>query len=110
MNISAPFIRRPIGTSLIMAAIVLVGVAAFPLLPVSPLPRVEFPTITVNASFPGASPETMATAVAQPLERQFAQIEGVAQMTSNSVQGQTQITIEQHDFFIHHGESNRQIS
>ena len=94
MSISAPFIRRPVGTSLIMAAIVLVGVAAFPLLPVSPLPRVEFPTINVSASFPGASPETMATAVAQPLERQFAQIEGVAQMTSNSVQGQTQITIQ----------------
>ena len=94
MSISAPFIRRPVGTSLIMAAIVLVGVAAFPLLPVSPLPRVEFPTISVNASFPGASPETMATAVAQPLERQFAQIEGVAQMTSNSVQGQTQIAIQ----------------
>ncbi|MCC6720073.1 MAG: multidrug efflux RND transporter permease subunit [Acetobacteraceae bacterium] len=94
MSFSAPFIRRPVGTSLLMAAIVLVGVAALPLLPVSPLPRVEFPTISVNASFPGASPETMATAVAQPLERQFAQIQGVAQMTSNSVQGQTQITIQ----------------
>ena len=94
MSISTPFIRRPIGTSLLMAAIVLVGIAAFPLLPVSPLPKVEFPTINVNASFPGASPETMATAVAQPLERQFAQIEGVTQMTSSSVQGQTQITIQ----------------
>jgi len=94
MSISTPFIRRPVGTSLLMAAIVLVGVAAFPLLPVSPLPKVEFPTINVNASFPGASPETMATAVAQPLERQFAQIGGVAQMTSSSVQGQTQITIQ----------------
>jgi hydrophobe/amphiphile efflux-1 (HAE1) family protein len=94
MSISTPFIRRPVGTSLLMAAIVLVGVAAFPLLPVSPLPKVEFPTISVNASFPGASPETMATAVAQPLERQFAQIAGVAQMTSSSVQGQTQITIQ----------------
>ena len=94
MSISTPFIRRPVGTSLLMAAIVLVGIAAFPLLPVSPLPKVEFPTINVNASFPGASPETMATAVAQPLERQFAQIPGVAQMTSNSVQGQTSITIQ----------------
>lgn len=94
MSISTPFIRRPVGTSLLMAAIVLVGVAAFPLLPVSPLPKVEFPTISVNASFPGASPETMATAVAQPLERQFAQIPGIAQMTSTSVQGQTQVTIQ----------------
>jgi hydrophobe/amphiphile efflux-1 (HAE1) family protein len=94
MSISTPFIRRPVGTSLLMAAIVLVGIAAFPLLPVSPLPKVEFPTINVNATFPGASPETMATAVAQPLERQFAQIPGVAQMTSTSVQGQTQVTIQ----------------
>ena len=94
MSISTPFIRRPVGTSLLMAAIVLVGIAAFPLLPVSPLPKVEFPTINVNATFPGASPETMATAVAQPLERQFAQIPGVAQMTSTSVQGQTSITIQ----------------
>ncbi len=94
MSISTPFIRRPVGTSLLMAAIVLLGIAAFPLLPVSPLPKVEFPTINVNATFPGASPETMATAVAQPLERQFAQIPGVAQMTSTSVQGQTQITIQ----------------
>jgi hydrophobe/amphiphile efflux-1 (HAE1) family protein len=94
MSISTPFIRRPVGTSLLMAAIMLVGIAAFPLLPVSPLPKVEFPTINVNASFPGASPETMATAVAQPLERQFAQIQGVTQMTSTSVQGRTQITIQ----------------
>ncbi|MCW3476088.1 multidrug efflux RND transporter permease subunit [Limobrevibacterium gyesilva] len=94
MSISTPFIRRPIGTSLLMAAIVLVGVAAYPLLPVAPLPRVEFPTIQVQAKFPGASPETMATAVAQPLERQFAQIAGVAQMTSVSVLGQTSITVQ----------------
>ena len=77
MSISTPFIRRPVGTSLLMAAILLVGIAAYPLLPVAPLPRVEFPTINVQAKFPGASPETMATAVAQPLERQFAQIPGV---------------------------------
>ncbi len=94
MSISTPFIRRPVGTSLLMAAIVLVGLAAYPLLPVAPLPRVEFPTINVNARFPGASPETMATAVAQPLERQFAQIPGVAQMTSTSVLGGTSITIQ----------------
>jgi hydrophobe/amphiphile efflux-1 (HAE1) family protein len=94
MSLSTPFIRRPVGTSLLMAAIVLVGVAAFPMLPVAPLPRVEFPTIQVQATFPGASPETMATAVAQPLERQFAQIEGVAQMTSTSVLGATQIVVQ----------------
>ena len=94
MSISTPFIRRPVGTSLFTAAIVLVGLAAYPLLPVAPLPRVEFPTIQVQARFPGASPETMATSVAQPLERQFAQIEGVAQMTSTSVQGQTSIVVQ----------------
>jgi hydrophobe/amphiphile efflux-1 (HAE1) family protein len=94
MSISTPFIRRPVGTSLLTAAIVLVGIAAYPLLPVAPLPRVDFPTINVNAKFPGASAETMATSVAQPLERQFAQIEGVGQMTSSSVLGQTSITIQ----------------
>ena len=94
MSISTPFIHRPVGTSLFIAAMVLVGLAAYPLLPVAPLPRVEFPTINVNASFPGASPETMATAVAQPLERQFAQIPGVAQMTSTSELGATSITIQ----------------
>ena len=94
MSISTPFIRRPVGTSLFIAALVLVGLAAYPLLPVAPLPRVDFPTINVNTKFPGASPETMATAVAQPLERQFAQIAGIAQMTSVSVQGSTQITIQ----------------
>ena len=94
MSISTPFIRRPIGTSLLMAAILLVGIAAYPLLPVAPLPRVDFPTIQVNAQLPGASPETMASSVAQPLERQFAQIPGVAQLTSVSVLGQTQITVQ----------------
>jgi hydrophobe/amphiphile efflux-1 (HAE1) family protein len=94
MSISTPFIRRPVGTSLLMAAIVLVGLAAFPKLPVAPLPRVEFPTINISAKLPGASPETMATAVAQPLERRFAQIPGVVQMTSASVQGSTSITVQ----------------
>ncbi len=94
MSISTPFIRRPIGTSLLMAAIMLVGLAAYPLLPVAPLPRVDFPTIQVSASLPGASPETMAATVAQPLEREFAQIPGVAQMTSVNVLGQTQITVQ----------------
>ena len=94
MSISTPFIRRPIGTSLLIAAMVLVGIAAYPLLPVAPLPNVEFPTISVQVQFPGASPETMATAVAQPLERVFAQIPGVAQMTSNSVLGRSTITVQ----------------
>ena len=83
-GISAPFIRYPIGTSLLMAGILFVGLVAYPLLPVAPLPQVDFPTIQVSATLPGASPETMASSVAQPLERQFAQIPGVAQMTSTS--------------------------
>ena len=94
MSISTPFIRRPVATSLLMAAILLAGIAAYPLLPVAPLPRVDFPTINVNGKFPGASPETMASTVAQPLERQFAQIAGVTQMTSVSVLGQTSITVQ----------------
>ncbi|HKS92043.1 MAG TPA: efflux RND transporter permease subunit, partial [Tepidiformaceae bacterium] len=94
MSISTPFIRRPVGTSLIMAAIVLVGIAAYPLLPVAPLPQVDFPTINVNAQLPGASPETMATSVAQPLETRLAQMPGVAQLTSVSVLGQSEITVQ----------------
>jgi hydrophobe/amphiphile efflux-1 (HAE1) family protein len=94
VNISAPFIQRPIATSLLMAAIFLVGLAAFPLLPVAPLPQVDFPTILVTTQLPGASSETMASSVATPLENQFAQIPGVAQMTSTSVLGSTQITIQ----------------
>jgi hydrophobe/amphiphile efflux-1 (HAE1) family protein len=94
MSISTPFIRKPIATSLLMAAILLIGIAAYPLLPVAPLPRVEFPTIQVTAQYPGASPETMASTVAQPLERQFSQIAGVSQMTSVSVNGNTQIVVQ----------------
>jgi len=94
MSISAPFIRRPVATSLLMAAFLLVGIAAYPFLPVAPLPRVDFPTIVVYGKFPGASPETMAATVAQPLEYQLAQIPGVSQMTSISVQGGAQITIQ----------------
>ncbi|MBV9776878.1 MAG: efflux RND transporter permease subunit, partial [Acetobacteraceae bacterium] len=94
MNISSVSVRRPIGTSLVMAALVLIGLAAYPFLPVAPLPQIDFPTIMVNAKFPGASPETMASTVAQPLERQFAQIPGIAQMTSVSVLGQTQIVVQ----------------
>ncbi len=94
MSISTPFIRRPIATSLLMAAILLAGLAAYPLLPVAPLPRVDFPTISVGAQLPGASPETMASTVAQPLEKQFGQIAGVSQMTSVSVQGSTSVTVQ----------------
>ncbi|PRC94100.1 multidrug efflux RND transporter permease subunit [Solimicrobium silvestre] len=94
MNISAPFIQRPIATSLVMAAIFLIGLVAFPLLPVAPLPQVDFPTILVSTSLPGANSETMASSVATPLENQFAQIPGVAQMTSTSVLGSTQVTIQ----------------
>ena len=93
-GISGPFIRYPIATSLLMAGILFVGLVAYPLLPVAPLPQVDFPTIQVSASLPGASPETMASSVAQPLERQFAQIPGVAQMTSTSSLGSTSITIQ----------------
>ncbi len=94
MSISTPFIRRPVATSLLMAAFLLVGIAAYPFLPVAPLPRVDFPTIVVTGKFPGASPETMASTVAQPLEYQFAQIPGVSQMTSISVLGQSQVTVQ----------------
>ncbi len=93
-GISAPFIRYPIGTSLMMAGILFVGLVAYPLLPVAPLPQVDFPTIQVTAQLPGASPETMASSVAQPLERQFAQIPGIAQMTSTSYLGTATITIQ----------------
>ena len=94
MSISTPFIRRPVATSLLMAALLLVGIAAYPLLPVAPLPRVDFPTIAVSANLPGGSPETMAATVAQPLERQFSQISGVSQMTSVSVLGSSQVTVQ----------------
>ena len=94
MSISSPFIRRPIATSLMVAAIFLAGAAAYPFLPVSPLPAVEFPTISVTGSYPGASPATMATAVATPLETQFGQIPGLAQMTSVNVMGNSQITLQ----------------
>src|SRR5579885_1585163 len=94
MNISEPFIRRPVATALLTIAIALAGAVAFRLLPVSPLPQVDFPTITVGAALPGASPETMASAVATPLERQFARIAAVTEMTSSSSLGQTSITLQ----------------
>src|SRR5271165_5201122 len=94
MSISTPFIQRPVGTSLLMAAIFLVGVACYPLLPVAPLPAVEFPTISVSANYPGASPEIMASSVAEPLETQFSQINGLTQMTSVNVLGTSAVTLQ----------------
>jgi multidrug efflux pump len=94
MNLSAPFIRRPVGTSLLTAGLALAGILAYRLLPVAPLPEVEFPTISVSAGLPGASPETMASAVATPLERQFGRIAGVTEMTSTSGLGSTNIVLQ----------------
>ncbi len=94
MNISEVFIRRPIATSLLTAAILLAGAMAYRYLPVAPLPEVEFPTISVQASLPGANPETMASSVATPLERQFGRIAGVTEMTSTSAASETQITLQ----------------
>jgi hydrophobe/amphiphile efflux-1 (HAE1) family protein len=94
MNISAGFIRRPIGTSLLAAAILLIGIGAWPFLPVAALPQVDFPTILVTSTYPGASPDIMASSVAQPLERQFSIISGLNEMTSTSYLGSTQITLQ----------------
>ncbi|HMK84423.1 MAG TPA: efflux RND transporter permease subunit, partial [Steroidobacteraceae bacterium] len=93
MNFSAPFIERPIATTLLTTAVVLSGVAAFRVLPVSPLPQVDFPTVSVSASLPGASPEIMASSVATPLEREFGRIASVTEMTSQSTLGQVSITL-----------------
>ena len=94
MNISQPFISRPVATTLLTFGIALSGILAFSKLPVSPLPQVDYPTISVSASLPGASPETVATSVAEPLERHLGQIADVSEMTSNSGIGQTRITLQ----------------
>jgi len=94
MNIAALFIRRPIATTLIMAGVVIFGFVGYRQLPVSDLPPIDYPTINVNASFSGASPETMASSVATPLERGFSTIPGVEQITSSSNQGSTNITLQ----------------
>jgi multidrug efflux pump len=94
MNFSAPFIQRPIATTLLTAAIALAGIVAFKELPVSPLPQVDFPTISVSASLPGASPEIMASSVSTPLEREFGRIAAVTEMTAQSTLGQTSITLQ----------------
>ena len=94
MSLSSPFINRPVATTLLTIAVALAGSVAFKLLPVSPLPQVDFPTVSVNASLPGASPEIMASSVATPLERQFGRIAGVTEMTSSSSIGQTGVTLQ----------------
>src|SRR5258708_35218412 len=94
MNITAIFIKRPVMTALLMIGIILFGIAGYRALPVSDLPNVDFPTLQVNAALPGASPETMASAVATPLERQFATVAGIDSMTSSSGIGSTNITIQ----------------
>src|ERR1700756_3440835 len=94
MSISAPFIDRPVATTLLTMALGLSGAIAYPFLPVSALPQVDFPSISVSAALPGASPETMASSVAAPLERQFARIAGVVEITSTSYLGTTGITLQ----------------
>ena len=94
MSISSPFIRRPVATSLMAAALLVLGIVCYFQLPVAPLPQVDFPTIQISAALPGASPETMASNVATPLERQLSLIPGVTQLTSNSSLGQTQVVLQ----------------
>ena len=94
MNLSRPFVRRPVASSLIAVALVLVGALAYALLPVSPLPQVDFPSIRVSASLPGAGPETIAASVAAPLERALGSIAGVTSIYSESRQGSTSVTLE----------------
>jgi multidrug efflux pump len=93
-SLSSPFIHGPVATTLLMVGIALAGGVGYTFLPVSPLPQVDFPTIGVQAGLPGASPETMASSVATPLERQFGRIAGVTQMTSTSTQGSTTVTLQ----------------
>ena len=94
MNLSSPFISRPVATTLLTVAVALAEAVAYHLLPVAPLPEVDFPTVSVSAALPGASPETMASSVATPLERQFGRIAGVAEMTSSSSLGSTSIALQ----------------
>ena len=94
MSMSSWFIRHPIGTSLLMAGLLVIGVACFPRLAVAPLPNIDFPTLQISTQLPGASPEIIASSVTQPLERQFGEIPGVAQMTSISTLGNSSITLQ----------------
>src|SRR5512143_3094123 len=94
MNIAEPFIRRPVATTLLVVSILIFGIMGYRLLPVSDLPSVDFPTIQVNASLPGANPDTMAAAVATPIEKELSTIAGIDSMSSSSSQGWTQITVQ----------------
>src|ERR1700755_2252609 len=94
MNVSEPFILRPVGTTLLMAAILLSGIVAYTFLPLSTLPEVDYPTIQVATFYPGASPDVMASAITAPLERQFGQVPGLNQMTSTSSDGSSLITLQ----------------
>src|ERR1017187_5990243 len=94
MNPSRIFIERPVATTLLTVAVALAGAIAFRVLPVSPLPQVDFPTITVAAALPGASPDIMASSIATPLEREFGHIAGVTEMTSSSTIGTTSVTLQ----------------
>src|SRR6201996_868574 len=94
VSISEPFIRRPVATTLLTLGVALAGGLAFYLLPVSPLPQVDFPTISVSASLPGASPEIVASSIATPLEREFGRIAAVTEMTSSSSLGSTSVTLQ----------------
>src|SRR6188508_2628723 len=94
MNLSRPFVERPVATTLLTIGIALAGIIGFRLLPVSPLPQVDFPTISVTANLPGASPETMAATVATPLERALGRIAGVTELTSTSLLGTTSIVLQ----------------
>src|SRR5204863_2948936 len=93
MNLSAPFIARPVATTLLTAGILLAGLLGFTGLPVSPLPKIEFPTIQVQASLPGASPDTVSTSLTTPLERRLGAIAGVSELTSSSTVGNSRITL-----------------
>jgi len=94
MNLSQPFVERPVATTLLTAGVALAGLLAYTRLPVSPLPQVDYPTISVSASLPGADPETVSTSVAEPLERYLGQIADLTEITSNSTTGQTRITLQ----------------
>ena len=94
MNISAPFIQRPIATALLMVGLLVGGLVAYPLLPVAALPNINYPTLAITAQLPGTDPQTMASTVASPLELQFGEIPGVTQMTSSSALGTTQVTLQ----------------
>jgi len=94
VNLSEPFVRRPVMTWLLMVAIVIFGIVAYRKLPVAQLPNVDFPTVQVTARLPGASPDTMASAVATPLEKEFSAIAGLEQMSSSSAKGTVQITLQ----------------